>query len=292
MTLSSSKSTNSLNNKFSQSDFLIILGNVVHHYNTTLYTFLVPILAPIFFPSSDKMISLIMAYGALTTSIFMRPLGAFIFGTMAKKIGPNKCLVYSLAGIGITTLSIGILPSFEKIGVLSPILLLCIKSFGDIFASGESAISKVCVVNDKTNALALRGSYFFETATMGGILLASIASTLAIQIHSNYCVWRLYFVIGALLAFVIALLRKAIQKQSDVGFTNDNTTKLFIPSNLLILWRQKVKILNLALVNGFAISVYTFSSVTMNGLMPVISNVTLLQMTQINTYFILLDTFR
>lgn len=88
-------------------DITILVGNTVDHFDTSLYIFLAPIIALVFFPNTDKLLSLIMAYGILATSIITKPLGTYLFGMIARLKGPVAALSNSLIGVGVFTVFIG-----------------------------------------------------------------------------------------------------------------------------------------------------------------------------------------
>ena len=127
----------SLNKK----DITILIGNTVDHFDTSLYIFLAPIIAPVFFPNTDKLLSLIMAYGILATSIITRPLGTYLFGTIARLKGPVVALSHSLIGVGTLTLFMGLLPGHATIGWLAPLLFMTFRILREIFAAGETSIA-------------------------------------------------------------------------------------------------------------------------------------------------------
>src|SRR5438093_892004 len=99
-------------------DLSILVGNALDNFDTSIYSFLAPLLAPVFFPKYDPIVQLILAYTVLMISLFARPLGAFIFGVIARKHGPVFGLSYSLIGVAIATVYTGFLPSYEDIGWL------------------------------------------------------------------------------------------------------------------------------------------------------------------------------
>ena len=61
-------------------DLSILLGNALDNFDTSIYSFLAPLLAPRFFPHADPIVQLILAYSVLMISLIARPLGAFVFG--------------------------------------------------------------------------------------------------------------------------------------------------------------------------------------------------------------------
>jgi MFS family permease len=185
----------------SKKDFIILLGNVIDHFDTSIYLFLAPVMAPLFFPHSDPVIALIMAYGILATSIVARPVGTYIFGMITNNSGPSKALSYSLIGVGTATLVVSILPDYHTIGIAAPILLIIFRIFREIFAAGESAIAKLYILQDKPEKEAFKSSYLYQTSTIFGIILASVASTFVhyLDIANS---WRIVFFLGGFAAII------------------------------------------------------------------------------------------
>jgi MFS family permease len=67
----------------SKRDYSILIGSAVDHFDTAIYSFLAPVFAQLFFPNSNPIISLILAYSVLATTIITRPLGSYIFCLIA-----------------------------------------------------------------------------------------------------------------------------------------------------------------------------------------------------------------
>src|SRR5689334_3744325 len=72
---------------FTTLDLSILLGNALERFDTSLYSFLAPIMAPLFFPHYDPIVQLIAMYGIAATSFIARPVGTFMFCVLAKKCG-------------------------------------------------------------------------------------------------------------------------------------------------------------------------------------------------------------
>lgn len=77
-----------------------------------------PLIAPLFFPSFDPVVQLILAYGLLSTSLIERLISVFIFSQIAEKKGKRWTLSFSLLGAGFLTLCIGLIPLYSQIGFL------------------------------------------------------------------------------------------------------------------------------------------------------------------------------
>ena len=115
----------------------LIGGHALECFDNTLYGFFAVLLAPLFFPASSSAGQILASYGAFSAGFVARPLGAIIFGSLGDKIGRKTPLLYSLGLVGIPTIGIGLLPSYETIGVLSPILLIIFRLSQGLFMGGE-----------------------------------------------------------------------------------------------------------------------------------------------------------
>lgn len=270
----------------SKRDFIILLGNVIDHFDTSIYLFLAPIMAPLFFPHSDPVVALIMAYGILATSIIARPVGTYIFGMITNNSGPSKALSYSLIGVGIATLVVSILPDYHTIGIAAPTLLIILRIFREIFAAGESAIAKLYILQDKPEKEAFKSSYLYPTSTILGIMLASFASTFVYYLDIANS-WRIVFFLGGFAAVIGYILRnntaevpKKVSKKLFKSYGHDG---------IKILWNHKVDLLRIAVVNSFSHLTYIIPFVTMNHLIPLITEIELKTMMAINSFMLVFD---
>lgn len=162
-------------------DLSILIGNSLDHFDTNIYSFLAPILSIVFFPKDEPIVALILTYGMLATSIITRPIGSIIFSIIAKKRGATLALSYSLIGVAITTMLIGIIPTYQMIGWFSPLMLLIIRMMLGIFGEGEHCIAKLYIVENKTQSRGVKASYLYELSTIFGIIIASSVSAILIS---------------------------------------------------------------------------------------------------------------
>lgn len=272
--------------KFSKRDFSILIGNSLDHFDTALYGFLAPLLAPIFFPSADPTVSLILAYSIFATSIITAPIGAYIFGVIARVHGPLVSLSYSLIGVAVTTVMIGLVPSYEGIGAFAPLLLIILRATRGVFAAGESAIAKLFILEDKTTSEALRSSYLYQTSSIGGILLASLASSIVIYFEIDQG-WRICFWLGGVTAFSGYFLRK--YKTDVISLEKVKILNSYGIGGLMTLFNHKSNLIRIALVNSFSHITYAIPFVVMNSIIPLITDIDLKTMMSFNTILLVFD---
>ena len=272
----------------SKKDFTILLGNAVDHFDTSIYVFIAPTIAPVFFPSDDPIIELILAYSILATSIVTRPVGTYIFGALAKLYGPDKALSHSLIGVGIATMCIGCLPDYYAIGFLAPILLIVVRMIRDIFASGESAIAKLYILQNKPEKDAFKGSYLYQASTVFGMVLASSAATLVQYLDIDYA-WRVCFIFGGVAAIIGYLIRLKILEIHEIK--KKNTLRFITTGSLSILLKHRINLIRIAVVNSFSHMTYIIPFVTMNHIVPLVTNIEMKTMMLLSSFVLVFDMF-
>jgi MFS family permease len=266
-------------------DLSILVGNALDNFDTFIYGFLAPLLAPIFFPDYDPIVQLILAYSVLMISLFARPLGAFIFGTIARKHGPIFGLSYSLIGVAVATVYTGFLPSYEDIGWLAPVSLILVRFFKGIFAAGESTIAKLYLMEDKFDPEALKISHLYQSSSILGTILASGAATLVIAFQPE--AWRLCFWLGGITGILGYFLRR--YSSSKETREVQNRFGSYQISNIKSIWINRANILRVALGTGFGHITYSIPFVFMNSFIPLITSISLETMMILNTTLLVFD---
>ena len=270
----------------SKKDFTILLGNAVDHFDTTIYVFIAPTLAPIFFPNEDPIIELILVYSILATSIITRPIGTYIFALLAKLYEAGRALSYSLIGVGFGTMCIGLLPGYYSIGVVAPILLILFRMVRDIFAAGESAIAKLYILQDKEGKDAFKGSYLYQISTVFVMVLASSAATIVQYVEIDYA-WRFCFAFGGIAAIIGYLIRSNVLEIGKI--TSLSNLEFFTIDGFMILWKHRVNLLRIAIVNSFSHLTYVIPFITMNHIVPLITDIEMKTMMAFSSFTLAFD---
>ncbi len=113
-----------------------LIGTTIEFFDFYVYaTAAVLVFPTLFFPNSDPTTALLASFATFSIAFFARPLGAVVFGHFGDRIGRKTTLVAALLTMGISTVIIGLLPSYEQIGVIAP-LLLALCRFGQGFGLG------------------------------------------------------------------------------------------------------------------------------------------------------------
>ena len=110
--------------------FASFIGTAIEFYDFYIYGLAVAmVIGPVFFPNSDPAAQALNAFLTFGIAFIARPLGALLFGHFGDRIGRKTTLVASLLVMGISTMLIGVLPSYEMVGWVAP-ALLCLLRFG------------------------------------------------------------------------------------------------------------------------------------------------------------------
>lgn len=115
-----------------------VIGATIEWYDFFLYGIVAGIvLNKLYFPGHDELVSTLLAYATFAVGFVARPLGGLIFGHFGDKLGRKSMLVMTLMIMGVATVLIGLLPTYEQIGIWAPILLLLLRIAQGIGIGGE-----------------------------------------------------------------------------------------------------------------------------------------------------------
>ncbi|MDQ8019342.1 MAG: MFS family transporter [Bordetella sp.] len=200
-------------------------GNLVEWFDFYVYAFSALYFAPAFFPKSDPTAQLLNTAGVFAAGFLMRPIGGWLFGRIADRVGRKASLLISVAMMCGGSLVIACLPTYAQIGAWAPLLLLICRLFQGLSVGGEYGTTATYM-----SEVALRGqrgffSSFQYVTLIGGQLLAVlvivILETVLDEAELKAWGWRIPFVIGAISAVVALMLRRTLHEtQSESSRTN------------------------------------------------------------------------
>jgi MHS family shikimate/dehydroshikimate transporter-like MFS transporter len=115
-----------------------LIGATIEWYDFFLYGTVAGIVFnKLFFPVQDPLVSILLAYTTFAIGFVARPLGGVIFGHFGDRIGRKSMLILTLMIMGVATVLIGLLPSYQQIGIAAPIALLVLRILQGIGLGGE-----------------------------------------------------------------------------------------------------------------------------------------------------------
>jgi MHS family proline/betaine transporter-like MFS transporter len=123
-----------------------VMGNVLEWYDFALYGYFSDIIAQVFFPPVSDSTSLVWSYAVFGGAFLMRPIGGMITGTRGDMKGRKGALVMSMVMMAIPTFAMGCLPSYEKVGWISTLLLVICRLLQGLSVGGQLPSSLVFTV--------------------------------------------------------------------------------------------------------------------------------------------------
>jgi MFS family permease len=193
------------------------LGVFIEYYDYSLFFVLLPLIAPVFFPNTTSYKGLFQGYMILSLSVILRPLGGVIFGYVGDYISRKKALLLTIYGIGITTILIGLIPSYQSIGIWAIILLTTTKSLQVFFFGGEYNGAGIYVVEHaKPSQEGFYSGILTSTMLIGGLLASLVGVLITINGAPSWS-WRLAFIFGGIISlFAIFYRQKLIESPQFV----------------------------------------------------------------------------
>ena len=196
-----------------------VIGNMLEWYDFGLYGLLAPVLASLFFPSTDRTASLLGVYGGFAIGFAMRPIGAVVLGKLADRVGRRFMLVLSVVLMGAATVAVGLLPTYRTIGIWAPVMLMMIRMFQGFSVGGEFVGSVTYLVEAAPmRRRGIAGSVANWGATAGLLLAAGVAAIATHWIGSARLTtwpWRLPFFLGGVLALFAYYIRQSLPEITD-----------------------------------------------------------------------------
>ena len=188
-----------------------VIGNLFEWYDFTIYGFFAPVIASEFFGPGDSTTNLLQAFGVFAVGYFARPLGAIIFGSIGDRLGRRVALLLSLLVMAIPTLGMVLIPTWQSVGILSPLLLIGFRLLQGISIGGEftGAVSYLSEHAGERHR-GFSGALTVSTAMLG-ILLGSLVYTLMDLSMSVpdllHWGWRWAFGFGLVILVIATILR-------------------------------------------------------------------------------------
>lgn len=196
-----------------------LTGSSIEWFDYFLYgTAAALVFNKIFFPMVDPVIGLILSYLSFSLTFFIRPIGGVLFAHIGDRIGRKKTLVLTLSLMGGATVTIGLLPTYEMIGLWAPALLILMRIIQGMGIGGEWG-----------GALLLAYEYapekrkgFFGSIPQAGVTIGMLMATFIVSLMTLFSEedflswgWRIPFLLSSVLVLIGLWIRKDIDETPD-----------------------------------------------------------------------------
>lgn len=188
------------------------VGTTLEYYDFFAYSTAASIVFPaLFFPGSDPATGLLLALATYAVGYVVRPLGAAIFGHFGDKLGRKNVLVTTLLLMGLASAGVGLLPTYQNVGIWAPILLVSLRFLQGIGIGGEWGGAALMVTeSDKSGRRGLFGSLVQSAAPTGLLLATGIFTLMTSALAKDAFMawgWRIPFLISFVLVAIGLYIR-------------------------------------------------------------------------------------
>ncbi|OUZ12396.1 MFS transporter [Aeromicrobium sp. PE09-221] len=191
------------------------VGVFVHWFDWAVYAYLATTMAKIFFPEQDGSAGLLSVFAVFAIAFFVRPVGSVLFGYIGDRYGRKKTLSIVIITMAAGTLMLGLLPSYDSVGILAPILLVVARIIQGLAAGGEFGSAAAFLAEHSPAKRRGFGCSWIEFGSVLGFLAASFAVWLLHAVLTDAQVlewgWRIPFLLTVPMAFVGLYIRLRIE---------------------------------------------------------------------------------
>ncbi len=183
-------------------------------YDFVVYAFLAGAIGHAFFPAGSEIAQLLASFAAFGAGFLARPVGALLIGRVADRQGRRAALLFAVFGMAAGTVGIGLLPTFDTIGSLAPVLLVTLRLVQGLCAGGGWGTSAAFVIESAPEGR--RGLYgaiaqaCITSSTLLGSLVVAGTHALAGPEQVDRWAWRIPFLLGAALIPVGFFIRRHV----------------------------------------------------------------------------------
>jgi MFS family permease len=230
----------------------VATGNFLEMYDFMVFGYYAAAIGRAFFPTQNEYASLMLSFMTFGTGFLMRPLGAIVLGVYIDHHGRRKGLLVTLALMAVGTLSIGIMPGYESIGLFAPLLVV----FGRLL-QGLSAGVEVGGVSVYLSEIATPGNKGFFVSWQSAsqqvavIFAALLGLVLSSTLRPEQMVgwgWRVPLLLGSMMIPFLLLLRRSLTETDDFKARKHRPTPGEIWRTVVFNWRLTILGMMLAIM--------------------------------------------
>jgi MHS family alpha-ketoglutarate permease-like MFS transporter len=209
------------------------IGNAIEWYDWTVYATFSIYFATQFFPSENPGLALVQTSATYAVAFFFRPLGGWLLGRFADVRGRRTAMIATILLMAGGSAAIGLLPTYEQVGWLAPLLLLLARISQGLSLGGEVSNASAYLAEIAPAGRRGRYSSFFYISTGCALLFASLLGVLLSNLLTDDQLssfgWRIPFLLGGVLALVGLWLRRSLAETQHFEENKDKAARVRRP---------------------------------------------------------------
>ncbi len=197
------------------------IGHLIEWYDFVVYAYFASTIGSLFFPADNANLSLLLTFAVFGIGFIFRPLGSIVFGHIGDRNGRRNTLVAVIFTMTLSTGLIGLLPTYQQIGVAGPLLLIALRLIQGLAAGGEfGGASSFILEYAPENRRGYFGSYLFGMIGVSLVLgsaTGTILNSALTDVQLKAWGWRIPFLISFVLGVVGSLHSHEARRYAGVS---------------------------------------------------------------------------
>lgn len=242
----------------------VAVGNFVEWYDFAIYAYSALVIADLFFPSGNDTVALLGTLAVFGVTFLARPAGGVFFGRLGDRIGRRNTLVAILTLMGISTTLIGLLPTYDQIGILAPILLTLLRLCQGFSGGGESSGGATLLSEYAPHGHRGMWSGFSNSTqtipfAVAAVLVLGVSNGLGEDAYTGWG-WRLPFLAAAPMALIGLFIRRRVEDTPVFRSLDESGSVEHAPVRTVVQkYRREIFVL-IGIASLNAVAFYTMSS--------------------------------
>ncbi|WP_451982401.1 MFS transporter [Azospirillum endophyticum] len=232
------------------------IGSALEYYDFFIYATAASLVFPqIFFPSGNPTVAIVASLATYGVGYVSRPIGAFVLGHWGDTHGRKTVLILCMFLMGFATMGVGLLPTYEQVGIWAPAMLVILRLVQGFAVAGEiSGASSMVLEHAPFGRRGFYASFTLQGVQAGQIMAAAVFLPLAAFMPSDAFMswgWRIPFLLSILVVVAGYVIRRevhetpAFQEESRVG----KAARAPVAEALATSWRDMLRVVCMSLMN-------------------------------------------
>ena len=232
------------------------IGSALEYYDFFIYATAASLVFPqIFFPSSNPTVAIVASLATYGVGYVARPIGAFVLGHLGDTYGRKGVLLVCLFLMGLSTMAVGLLPTYQQVGVWAPVLLVVLRLVQGFAVAGEiSGASSMILEHAPFGRRGYFASFTLQGVQAGQILAAAVFLPLSYALSQEAFVtwgWRIPFLLSVFVLFAGYIIRREVHETPafEEERSQQHVPKAPIVEALSNHWPDMLRVVCMALMN-------------------------------------------
>jgi len=243
------------------------IGSALEYYDFFIYATAASLVFPqLFFPSADPTVAIVASLATYGVGYVARPIGAFVLGHLGDTHGRKNVLLICMFMMGLSTMAVGLLPTYAMVGVWAPILLVVLRLIQGFAVAGEISGSSCMILEHAP--FGRRGffaSFTLQGVQAGQILAAAVFLPLAAYMPTaafNSYGWRIPFLLSVVVIIAGYIIRREVEEtpafaeEEQVG----GVARAPIPEAFRLSWDDMLRVVCMSLMNTVPVVATVFGA--------------------------------